>query len=98
MAGDAINLDAILARRLAYNGQGREVGGWTVVTIQRIGEGKWDRIHRIVIRDADGREYEGRFEHDANTRPWADQTSATFIPVRQLAPAGAALTLDGVEP
>ncbi|MGI8333425.1 hypothetical protein ACRYCC_26030 [Actinomadura scrupuli] len=88
MAAGAITLDAILARGLAYHGQGREVGGWTVVLVERIGETRSAAQHRIVIADTSGREYEGRFEHGPTASPWEAETTATFTP-RQRAREGA---------
>lgn len=89
MAGGAIELDAHLARSLAHHGQGRQVGAWTVITIEALGEGPARSLFRMVIADAAGRQYEGRYEHTASTRPWGTQSTATFTSVRTPALEGA---------
>lgn len=87
VAAGPVDLDAQVARELAYLSEGVSDGGWTVVENEQFGSGRWESHHTLVIRNAAGEHFRSTYSRGLteyqDTGPWEGEKSARFDPVER---------------
>lgn len=82
-----LKMSAADARELAYGGD-FSAEGLTVESDKQTGTSRWESIHRLVVRDRDGRlwavTYRQGLTESQESEPFEDMTEVTFYEVEKV--------------